>query len=152
MRNIIAGHDGEGRNARFAAANEAREEKTEYGLRLVKIDGIALNMRMLGIEFSSGGIDVVATLGDGQRGDLDCWIRKRCQNRSCIAWRQVINHRSSDTGRAFIGFLLDDRRKPVLRQQLLAHFLVGGAHTRADKRKFMVLAEIEQIVQIDGLV
>ena len=35
--------------------------------------------------------------------------------------------------------------------QLLAHLFVRRAHARADQRKVMAFAEIEQVIEIDGL-
>ncbi len=51
-----------------------------------------------------------------------------------------------------IGLLLDHGGQPILRLQLLAHGFVGLAHAGADERPVVVEADVEQVVEIDGLV
>ncbi len=50
-----------------------------------------------------------------------------------------------------IGLLLDHGGQPVLSLQLLAHGLVGWPHARADQRPVVIEPEVEQVIEIDGL-
>jgi len=78
-------------------------------------------------------------------------IGEACNGGRRVADLEMIDHRRGDTGVRGRGLLLDDGGQPVLRHELLAHRLVGGANADADQRPVVVAAKIEEVVEIDRL-
>ena len=93
---VVAGHHGEGRNARRAAALEARRDQAEGGLRRRRRARVVDDVGVGRIEALGRGRDVVAALGHGQRHDPDLGPRERAEHRLDVERRDEVDHRAGD--------------------------------------------------------
>ena len=120
VRNVVARHDGKGRQAGSAARLETGQDEAEYGLRRIRVLAIGDDRRMGGIELARG-IDEIAALGDRHRDDADGRVGELGDDGLGIADRQDIDHRRGDArGRAIV-ILFDHGRQKVLSGQLFPH-------------------------------
>ncbi len=150
-RNIVARHDGEGRNALLSAKLQAGNDEAENGPRIGGIGSIGCNRGMSRIEVAIR-IDEIAAFRDRHRDDSDFRIGERFDYRRGLADRQDINHRRRDTCGRPVVVLLHDGRQEILGGEFLTHRLVGRQDARTDDPPVMVESFVEQVVQVDGLV
>ena len=111
---VVAGHDGEGREAGGAAGLEAGEDQAEDGLRVVRVAGVGDDRGALRVELAEGGVHEVAAFGDGQRDDAGRRVGEGGGDRAPVHGRQKAGHHAGDAGGGFRGRLLDDGREQVL--------------------------------------
>ena len=150
-RNIVAAHYREGDNASLSTFDQTRQDQTERGFRRIEMSRVMRNVGMGWIECLAGRVDIVAALGNGQRDDADGRIRQPGNNGRAVAGRQIVDHGAGNVGSAMVGLLLDHGGEPVLPHQLLPHRLIGRAYAGAHQRPVVPLTQIEQRVEIDGL-
>ena len=150
VRDVVAGHDGEGLNAAVAAKREAAQDQAEDARGCVRCCRVALHGRMLRVELAGCRIDDVAAFGDGQRDDADGGIRHARDQRGRVGGRHEADHRPGDP-RAARGLLLfDDGGEIVLAGERLPHGFVTRHHAGADNGPVEAFAHVEEIVEIDA--
>ena len=152
VRNVVAGHHREWRDAGSAATGEPGKDEAEHRARRVRRGGVGGDVGMPGVECARGRVDEIAALGDGQRDDADGRIGEPFDGRGGVARHDVVDHRADDACRAVSGVLLDDGGQPVLRGQPVAPGPLALEDAGADDRPVAVHAAVEQRIEIDRLV
>ncbi len=150
--NVVAGHHGEGRNARGAAPLQARRDQAEGGLRRLRL--CARRRRCPDAPGRSAGSRARCNSRPRSPSATRCGSSGRRAPRDSPRRRTAEGNRSSTPVTRTVvarGLLLDDRRQPVLRLELRAHVDVRLAHARADERPVVVGAGVEKVVEIDRL-
>nr|GEX10615.1 hypothetical protein [Tanacetum cinerariifolium] len=71
VRQVIAGHQGEGWRAFGATPGQCRAQITEHGFRGGGVLEVVLDLRQMAHELASAVVDAVAAFGDGQRNNAD---------------------------------------------------------------------------------
>ena len=150
---VVAALAGERSDAPIAPKPERRQHCAERGARAIRVAGIVPDVRMLRVQTLRHGVDVVTALGDGQRDDPDCGIGHPAHESGMpFLDRHVVDHRADDLRRRAGRVELDQRRQAVLAQELLALRGVVRANAGADDCPVVVEPELEQPVQVPGLV
>jgi hypothetical protein len=71
---IVAAHDGEGRDAVRLPQLQSGHDQAEHGLRRIGVAAIRDDVGVIGIEPAAAGVDEVAAFGDRHRYDSDCRV------------------------------------------------------------------------------
>ncbi len=148
MRNIIAGHHGERRNACRAPALQPGEDQAENRARIIRLGGIRKDRRMRGIEPARRGVDEIAPFRDRQRDDADRRIGKPRDQAGPVLRREIVDHHTRDARRRAAGILLNDGREPILPRKALAHGGVMRCDPSPNDREITAEALVEQVIQI----
>ena len=105
-----------------------------------------------GIKAFAHRINVIAAFGHRQPDDANGRISHGTDQRAVTLFnREVVDHGAHNLGRGLRGIEFNQRRQTVLRQKLLAHRRIIGAHACAKDRPIMRLPVLHQTVQIPRL-
>ena len=141
-----------GDDAVGAAPHQPGQDQAEHGLRRWRcLPASATMSGCVGLNTPRGRVDEVAALGDGQRDDADRRIGQPFDDGSGIAGHQEVDHDAGDARAHVAAVLLDHGGQPVLLLELVAADLLAVEHAGPDDRPVMVVAGVEQIVEIDRL-
>lgn len=150
MRDVVARHHRERHDALIFTRLQAGNDQAEDSLRLIRILSICRNCRMSRVELA-GSVDEISTFRNRQRYDPGGRIRKLGRDHLRITDRQDVDHRPGHPCRRLVVVLFDDGRQEVLRGKLFAHDRIGRQDAGPDDRPIMILALVEQVVEIYGL-
>ncbi len=154
VRQVIAGHQGEGRDAAGAALGQGRAEEAEDSLWRVRMAQVVLDLRQVAHELAVAVIDAVAALGDGQGHDADLRRGQFVDQRLGVVLGQ--QHAADGGDHAGLGVVavpqFIERVEIVLGRQGIAYALVFLAQADAADAPVQAFAEVHQGIGVIGLV
>ena len=150
---VVAAQSREGGDAPIASRSQRRHHRAERGARAIRVGGVVPDVGMRRVEVLRCRMEVVAALGHRQGDDADCGIAHPSDEGGVsLLHPHVVDHRAHHLCRLAGGVELDQRRQAVLPQELLALRRVVGTNPRTDDCPVVVETELEQAVQVPGLV
>ena len=149
---VITAQPGERPLPRITAQPQGRDHGPKGGARSVRVRRVMDDIGMGRVEPLAHRVDVIAALGNGQPDDANGRIGHGADQGTVALFDwQVVDHRAHNLGRGLRGVEFDQRCQTILRQELLAHGRIIGAHARAEDRPVMRLAVLHQTMQIPRL-
>ena len=154
VREVVAGHHGEGAAAGLAAAAQGFAEEAEHALRGLRVGQVVLDLRQVGAEFAGAVVDAVAAFSDGQRDDADVGFGKLGQQRFGAVLGQQHAVDRGDHADLGVGLVTQFKQgvEVVLRGQGIAHGAVFAAQAGAADGPVEAFAQVHQGVGVGGLV
>ena len=117
---------------RIAAQPQGRDDGPEGRARGVRVRRVMDDIRVSGVKTLADGVDVIAAFRDRQPDDANGRISHRADQGAVTLFnREVVDHGAHDLSRGLRGVEFNQRRQAVLRQELLAHGRIIGAHACA---------------------
>lgn len=154
VRQVIAGHQGKGRNAGGPAPGQGRAEEAEHAPGGVGVAQVVLDGRQLGEELPAAVVDAVAAFGDGQRDDADRRVGELVDQRlrRFLGQQHVVDGADHPYRQVRFVAQFDQGVEIVLAGQGVTHGAVLTAHADSADAPVERQALVHQSVGVDRLV
>jgi hypothetical protein len=148
---VVAGDDGERRQARLPTPVEGLDQVAEDGGRGVRLGQVAVDVGVVGGERAGLRVEQVAVGGDGEGDQTGARVAQPVEDgRGVVGGVEVVDHHADDAGALTVGTALDDGVEVVLRGECVLQVPLPQAD--ADDAPPGGDAPLGELVEVDELV